>query len=284
MAKDILWFHAVIWPCMLMALDRPLPRVVYAHAYFVREGRKMSKSLGNFVDIDTIRAYCARYSRDAVRWYLATQGPLGQNDADFAHGKFVEVYNADLANGIGNSTSRVGNMIAKYFDGRVPAPGTPIEVPGAPAGEYDWPTVIHTAAATAVARADGFDITGALHQGLGLVKRVDSFINATEPFRLAKTVDADPAARQRLGTILYSCAEALRAAAVIMSPAIPDAADRLLASWDARIPECHATRTLSHVCQWAGEHSLRPGGPLTKGEPLFMRADPAEPAPGKTTA
>jgi methionyl-tRNA synthetase len=120
MAKDILWFHAVIWPCMLRALGETPPDTVYAHAYFIAEGTKMSKSLGNFIEIDDLRAYADRYSIDAVRWYLATQGPMGANDADWSYARFVEVYNADLANGIGNATSRVANMIVKYFDGAVP--------------------------------------------------------------------------------------------------------------------------------------------------------------------
>src|SRR5690606_14150932 len=123
MAKDILWFHAVIWPCLLRALGERPPSMVYAHAYWIAEGRKMSKSLGNFIEIDELRAYAERYSLDAVRWFLATQGPLGSTDADFAHSRFIDVYNAELANGIGNCASRVSNMIAKYFDGAVPAPG-----------------------------------------------------------------------------------------------------------------------------------------------------------------
>jgi NAD-dependent dihydropyrimidine dehydrogenase PreA subunit len=95
MAKDILWFHAVIWPCMLHALGEQPPATVYAHAYWIAEGRKMSKSLGNFIEIDQLRAYADRYSLDAVRWFLTTQGPLGATDADFAHSRFIEVYNSD---------------------------------------------------------------------------------------------------------------------------------------------------------------------------------------------
>jgi methionyl-tRNA synthetase len=116
MAKDILWFHAVIWPCMLHALGEQPPETVYAHAYWIAEGRKMSKSLGNFIEIDQLRAYADRYSLDAVRWFLTTQGPLGATDADFAHA------------GSSRSTTRArqrhrqrdepgGNMFAKYFDG-----------------------------------------------------------------------------------------------------------------------------------------------------------------------
>jgi methionyl-tRNA synthetase len=284
MAKDILWFHAVIWPAMLMALDRPLPRAVYAHAYFVREGRKMSKSLGNFVDIDTVRAYVARFGRDAFRWYLATQGPMHSTDADFSYAKFVEVYNAELANGLGNSTSRVGNMIAKYFDGRVPDGAGVSELESLRGQGFDWEAIINNAVRSAIAKGDALEIGGALREGVELVKRVDAYINVTEPFKMAKRLEGEGggAVRAELGTILYQCAEALRVASVLMSPAIPDASARLASSWGFEVPVCHATRTLYHITRWGGEHSLRPGQALSKGEALFMRADPAEPEPSGT--
>ncbi len=283
MAKDILWFHAVIWPCMLMALDEPLPRLVYAHAYWVRDGRKMSKSLGNFIDIDVLEAYITRYSRDAVRYYLLTQGPMGANDADFSHEKFVEVFNADLANGIGNATSRVGNMIAKYFDGACPDAQSNRGEAG-----HDWPSIIAEHVERAIARADAFDLTGALAEGVNLAKRVDGYINATEPFKLAKTLaplppggaggGLDPA-RDRLGAILYHCAEALRAATLLLSPAIPDAAAAVFRNWNCQPVEAGAGHTLAQAAKYGGEHSLVPGTAMVKGEALFMRADPAETAP-----
>lgn len=278
LAKDILWFHAVIWPCLLMALGQPLPRTIYAHAYFVREGRKMSKSLGNFIDLDVIKAYCARYSRDGFRWFLATQGPFYTSDADFAHGKFVETYNAELANGIGNATSRVGNMIEKYFAGKVPDPKGVKQIDDL--REFGWPEINATAVRQAIAKADAFDIAGALHEGVNLVRRVDSYINATEPFKLAKRVDADPALKDRLAAILYHCAEALRVASLIMSPAIPEACAKLWAAWSCTPPAAPAGENLAHLTAYDGPHALRPGQPLVKGEPLFMRADPAEIAPG----
>ena len=272
MAKDILWFHAVIWPCLLMALAEPLPQLIYAHAYWVREGRKMSKSLGNFIDIDLLRAYIGRYSLDAVRWYMVAQGPMHATDADFTHEKFVEVFNADLANGIGNSTSRVGNMIAKYFDGKCPDPKGSRGEAG-----HDWPSIIAEHVSTAIARTDQFDITGALAQGTALVRRVDGYINATEPFKLAKRLDTEPGAKDRLAAILYHCAEALRVATLLTGPATPDAAARVFANWS-----CTPLRpgaTLNDATEWEGPFALRPGTPIAKGEPLFMRADPAEPAP-----
>ncbi|MBL8758023.1 MAG: methionine--tRNA ligase [Phycisphaerae bacterium] len=284
MAKDILWFHAVIWPALLMALGEPLPQQVYAHAYWVREGKKMSKSLGNFVDIDVLGAYVARYSRDAVRYYLIAQGPMYATDADFSHAKFVEVYNADLANGIGNATSRVGNMIAKYFDGRCPDPKGVAEHAG-----FDWPAIIRQHVERCIAKADAMDIPGAAGEGLALSRQVDAYINVTEPFKLAKKIapgapgaggqaDGD-AARDLLGAILYHCAEALRVAALMLSPIIPEAAAKVAANWSCRpliLAEGHA---LAHAALWGGHHALQPGQAMAKGEPLFMRADPAEPPP-----
>lgn len=273
MAKDILWFHAVIWPALLMALQRPLPRCVYAHAYWVRDGKKMSKSLGNFIDIDTLGAYIKRFGLDAVRYYLVTQGPSEQTDSDFSHAKFVEVFNADLANGLGNATSRVGNMIAKYFAGQCPD-----AMGNTGLAKYEWPSLIQTHVRRAIAKADGFDIPGALGEGLALVRHVDQYINATEPFKLAKKLEAEPARRDELAAILYHCAEALRVATLLFSPAIPASATAVFKTWTCK-PVGPST-TLTDATEWEGAFSLRPGQPIAKGEILFMRADPAEAAPG----
>ncbi len=274
-AKDILWFHAVIWPCMLMALQEELPRTVYAHSYWIREGRKMSKSLGNFLNLDQIVAYCDTYSRDAVRWFLATQGPLGVTDADFAHSKFIEVFNADLANGIGNATSRM-KMIESYFDGRVPDPKGVTTLEG-----HDWPALAAAAVERAIEKVGRFDIGGALLEGIELARRVDGYINATEPFRLAK--QEDEASRDRLAQILYHCAETLRIATLLLSPAMPEKMAQLWRNWN-----CHAEFTadgrvtgppLKELAQWGGPHALKPGQPLSRGDILFVRVKPDEPEP-----
>ena len=124
LAKDILWFHAVIWPAMLLALKRPLPAHVYAHGFWISEGQKMSKSLGNFIDLERIDRYVADYGLDALRYYLASNGPLAANDSDFAEAKFIEVYNTDLANELGNLVNRSLAMLHRYRQGLVPA--TPV--------------------------------------------------------------------------------------------------------------------------------------------------------------
>ncbi len=272
LAKDILWFHAVVWPAMLMALDEPLPGCVYAHAYFVAEGRKMSKSMGNFIEIDQLRAYGDRFSVDAVRWYLATQGPLGSTDADFAHANFVDVYNAELANGLGNCASRVVNMIHKYFDGELPdARDATVH------GGVDWPNLTEGHVQAARALFDQVDLHGAAHQGLAIVTAVDGYINNTEPFRLAKKItgDDDPN-RADLALILFNCAEALRIAAALFIPFMPQKSADVLGMLGSRVP---GDGELDAFCRWRGQFGLQSGLPVTKGEALFMRADSEEPAP-----
>ncbi|HRQ73503.1 MAG TPA: methionine--tRNA ligase [Phycisphaerales bacterium] len=284
MAKDILWFHAVIWPAMLMALGEPLPRTVYAHAYFVAEGRKMSKSLGNFIEIDLLEAYGRRYSIDAVRWYLATQGPLGATDADFAHARFVEVYNAVLANGIGNCASRVANMIQRYFEGVIP-------------DGIAWPEIAYDLrfynigddvceqVKEAQSLFGGFELSAALACGTEIVTNVDLFINQTEPFKIAKRLDTDASSRTVLANILTHCAEALRIASLLLYPAMPAKMAALWRTWncsplnDPDDPESGFKAPLAELAEWGGEWSLKPGQRIAKGDPLFMRADPAEPAP-----
>lgn len=282
--KDILWFHAVVWPALLMALGRDLPRTVFGHGWWVADGQKMSKSLGNFVDLERLKAYAARYGLDALRWYLATQGPLSGSDADFSHAKFVEVYNADLANGIGNCASRVATLIAKNFDGKVPDPGDILVHAG-----HDWPTItrnaVHGEAAAVgdsiAALVGRLDLGTALSAGINLVRTVDGYLSATTPWKLAKAVGAPddvgvPSRRDLLAAILYHCAEAIRVASVLLSPAMPGSMERLWERWDCA-PLVGAT--LAELSEWRGDHSLRPGQPLAAGEPLFMRADPAEPPP-----
>jgi len=276
----------------------------------------MSKSLGNFIDLELLLAYAKRYSLDALRWYLLTQGPLGNNDADFAHAKFVEVFNADLANGIGNSTSRVGNMIAKYFDGKLPKSieglrdwVSPVKFEvvmsksrtsparkekgtastsgvGSDVGIWDslavtssWekPALAPAAVCLSVEpRLNGFQLSGALELGLGLASGVDLFINRTQPFKLAKLADADPSKKEELANILTVCAEALRVAALLLSPAMPRKMNQVLQEWSSLPPQ---GVPLAELVRLDGPHSLKAGTPIVKGAILFQRADPAEPAP-----
>lgn len=253
-AKDILWFHAVIWPALLMALDRPLPAVVYSHSFWISEGQKMSKMLGNFIDLEKIDGYVEKLGLDALRWFLATQGPLGATDSDFSEAKFLDIYNSDLANTIGNCASRVANMIGRYFEGKVPTPGDPeallVELRELAEGLVE----------KVDQRFENLDVAGANQAAVELVRAIDGTIEKTQPFKLAKDPDNLP----RVGTILYFCAEALRVAALTLVPTMPGKMDELLSRLGA--PVTH--EGLAQLGAWG---LLEPGGEVVKGDPLFPR-------------
>ncbi len=306
MAKDILWFHAVVWPAMLHALGKKPPKTVYAHAYWIAEGAKMSKSLGNFIEIDLLQAYAEKYSLDAMRWFLATQGPLGANDADFAHARFIEVYNADLANSVGNSMSRVSNMFHKYFDGTIAQvcdgkfgfeDGTSLQTALAalenagkkaddPNRTYELAAFTQQAVDNAACALETMNLETMLDSGRSIVRHVDEFISYCAPFTLAKQVDSLEDGPHALSSILYSCAEALRVASLLLSPAMPEKMAELWRNWncthltDPNDPNSGFVAPLSELAKWGGEYSLKPGQKIAKGEALFMRADAKEPAPG----
>ncbi len=288
MGKDIIWFNSVIWPSMLMALGVPLPRTIYAHGWWISEGKKMSKSLGNVIDLGQLRAYAGRYGLDALRWYLATQGPLTSADADFAHAKFVEVYNADLANGIGNCASRVANMIEKYCDGVLEKPQGPhdfsVEQDGVTV-PYDH-AVFTTGTRLVIEKLNAeLDVAGASQWSIEVVRFVDKFINAFEPFKLAKQAESDAQKKDRLRAILWNCVQTLRIASLLMYPAMPSKMAELWRRWncsplrDPADPNSGFVAPLEKLAEWGGPHSLKPGTPIAKGDALFMRADPAEPPP-----
>ncbi|MBS0197958.1 MAG: methionine--tRNA ligase [Planctomycetes bacterium] len=296
--KDILWFHAVIWPALLMALGEPLPGTIFGHGWWISEGQKMSKTLGNFIDLDKLRSYAEKHGLDSLRWYLLTQGPLSGADADFSHAKFIEVYNSDLANGIGNCASRVGNMVDKYFGGALPDPHgvyTWIE-PNVPSGASKeamktaigvpndsavlrsgtclvvtpWADEIKANVDKALAALDAHEVGTALLQGIEIVRKVDGFINLTRPFSIAKTMATNPDAAKELGAILYCCAEAVRIASILLSPALTGKMPALWTLWGCTPPP---NATLASLCEFAGPHALKPGQRIGKGEIMFMRAE-----------
>jgi methionine--tRNA ligase len=250
--KEFLWFHAVI-PAMLMALDLPLPRCVYAHSFWISEGQKMSKSLGNFIDLEALGQYIDTYSLDVLRYFLATQGPLGATDSDFAAAHFHDIYSTDLVNTVGNCASRVTAMITKYFDGVVPT-----ESPGGErlaVADHDWPAIASAAVADATAALERLDLAGGIGAAVALIRRVDAFINATEPFKLAK----DESKRDELGAILYQCAEAVRIASLLLWSTCPH---KMAELWDALGQSIDpATDHLPDLARWGG---LAPGTTIRK--------------------
>lgn len=289
--KEILWFHAVIWPAMLMALDKPLFGQLYAHSYWISDGKKMSKSLGNFVDLPELDRYVETFGLDALRWYFATQGPLGTTDSDFTESKFIEVYNNDLANTFGNSASRVANMIGKYFDGALPDPEeTPNRQDAKSAKEGNdnqaglsasnfmfagghpefgsFEKLAEFEFNLANTMLNVLELGASARAALDLVSQVDAYIERTSPFKMAK----DPEQLSGVGTILYNCAEALRIASVLLWPFIPDACEKF---W-SRIGCSHYAEALANngrgdLEAWVQWGQLKPGTPIEKGDPLFPR-------------
>ncbi len=214
--KEILWFHSVIWPAVLTALDLPLPHCIYAHSFWIREGRKMSKSMGNFIDLETIESYVNKYCLDAWRYYLVTQGPLGASDADFVSDKFQDIYTSHLVNTVGNCTSRVTAMIGKYFGGVVPSEsqdGERLVFDG-----FDWPEKCKIATEEWVSGMESFSLVAAFEAPMALIRDIDLFINDTAPFKLAKDETNQP----QVAAILYQCIESLRIASMMLSPLLPN--------------------------------------------------------------
>jgi len=252
--KEILWFHAVVWPALLMALELPLPRCIYAHSFWVAGGQKMSKTLGNFVDLESIQGYTDRYGLDAWRYVMIARGPLAATDADFTAASFHETYTTDLVNTLGNCASRVTAMIGRYFEGKLPADSSE------PIGDIDWAAEARACSERALEASESLALGESLAAALSLVRRVDGFINATEPFKLAK----DDGRREALGGILYRCAEALRVAALLLEPAMPQRMGELLAALGAE-----RVQPLEAALSWG---QLKPGALVTKVA-LFPRIE-----------
>eukprot|EP00238_Polyblepharides_amylifera_P004550 CAMPEP_0196579280 /NCGR_PEP_ID=MMETSP1081-20130531/19828_1 /TAXON_ID=36882 /ORGANISM="Pyramimonas amylifera, Strain CCMP720" /LENGTH=546 /DNA_ID=CAMNT_0041898813 /DNA_START=231 /DNA_END=1871 /DNA_ORIENTATION=+ len=263
MAKEIAWFHAVIWPALLMALNLPLPKLVYAHAFWIRDGQKMSKSLGNFVDLAALSEYVDQYGLDAVRYYLVTEGPIGATDANFTATRLHDIYTSDLVNTLGNCASRTTAMINKYYkDAGVPsefgAGGERFVVP-----EYDWPSITNQATEKVAECMEEFDLPGAMHAALGLVQKVDAFLGDVEPYKFAK--DADRA--DELAAVLYQCIETIRIAGVLLESVMPTKM--------AELAEALGTQdmdgTLSAKAAWG---QMKPGSIVAKVA-LFPRVEVA---------
>lgn len=260
--KEILWFHAVIWPALLMALDLPTPRCIYAHSFWISNGQKMSKSLGNFVDLPTIESYIAKYGLDAWRWYMTTQGPLGATDADFSPRHFHEIYTANLVNTFANCASRTSAMIEKYFGGVMPTGETASMPISAVEGAPTWSAFTSDAATKVIGHYADFELAEAADAALAVVRAVDAIINETQPFKLAK----DPTRMDEVARILAACAEGVRVAAVLLTPIMPTKCSEVLAAYGSMVA---TDGDMIEAARWGG---LKAGGRIAKCAP-FMRVD-----------
>ena len=220
--KEIVRFHCVYWPAFLMAAGLPLPKSIIAHGWLLFEESKMSKSRGNIVRAETIIDVLGR---DALRYFLLREVVFGQ-DGGFSFDAVVQRYNADLANDLGNLSSRTLSMITRYFRGQVP---------------YPSPKASHKAADDAIANLateviqnyrelfDGYQFSRALEAAWSLISAVNKYIVDTEPWALAEREENKEENLARLATILYTCAESLRIVTALVHSIIPDSTARIWA-------------------------------------------------------
>ena len=250
-AKDIMRFHAIIWPAMLMALDLPLPKHLAVHGWITFNGQKMSKSLGNVVDPFVLGE---RYGADAIRYHILREMALGA-DSSFSNEIMINRINSDLANGLGNLVSRTVAMIDKYFEGTLPCERE--------AGEFDEDLI--AASLSLKENVDAYiektQINNALAEIFKVVSRANKYIDETTPWVLGK----DESKKARLATVLYNLLESIRIATTLLSAFMPTTMPKVFEQIGAT--QC---ATYENADKW---NILPADVTVTRGEVLFPRID-----------
>lgn len=212
--KDIVRFHCLYWPAMLMSADLPLPAQIAVHGFITLEGRKVSKSTGNVVSpVELVD----EFGVDAVRYYVLRNLSFG-SDGDFTRAGLIQRYNDELAKDLGNLLNRVVSMLKRYRQGNIPQPGADGEL------ESDLQRVAGEARQGAEEALAKWEIGRALESIWSLVRRANQYLEQNEPWKLARQAEQ----RERLDTVLFSAAESLRLLAIYLAPFIPTACDKIL--------------------------------------------------------
>ncbi|CAM3986682.1 methionine--tRNA ligase [Alkalicoccus chagannorensis] len=252
--KEIVRFHTIYWPIMLMALDLPLPKKVFGHGWLLMKDGKMSKSKGNVVDPVPL---IDRYGLDAVRYYLLREVPFG-SDGVFTPEAFVDRINYDLANDLGNLVNRTIAMINKYFDGELPA-----YVKDATSYDASLIELIEATVDKVEDAMEDMQFSIALTAVGQLISRTNKYIDETQPWILAK----DGEAREQLGSVLHHLVESIRQTAVMLRPFLTKAPDQM--AEQLRLPqELQTWESLKKPGQL--QHGTKI---IEKGEPIFPRLD-----------
>ena len=247
--KDIVRFHTIYWPIMLMALGEPLPKQVYGHPWLLFGTDKMSKSKGNVIYADDL---VNLVGVDATRYYLLSEMPHA-NDGSISYETIIERYNSDLANTLGNLVNRTVAMTNKYFDGKVKEPGE----------ETELDKELKAFALETVKKVDEnintYHMADAVDCVMSLAKRCNKYIDETTPWTLAKNEDYD-----RLGTVLYNLLEAIRFIAVLLIPFLPDTAEKIFSEIGTNAKSYNSLGVFG---------MLETGGNVGEAVPLFSRID-----------
>ena len=248
--KDILRFHTIYWPIMLMALDIPLPKQVFGHPWLLSGNDKMSKSRGNVIYADDL---CDRFGVDAVRYYLLSEMPHAQ-DGTITYETIIERFNSDLANTLGNLVNRTVAMNTKYFDGVIQDSSCTEEI------DDELKAMALGTLAKVTKLLDTYKVSDALSEIFDLAKRCNKYIDETMPWALAK----DEEKKARLGTVLYNLLEGIRFIAVLLKPFVPETSDKILEQIGTDV------NTLDSLAEFG---AMKVGAKVGTATPLFSRLD-----------